>query len=56
MTVISTEINAQKNLFHDFTICDELNKVCLLQICTTNQNVQSVDGILHANTESGFAF
>ncbi len=47
---------SQSNLFHDFTICDELNKVCVPQNSTANQDVQSAGGILQADTEPDFAF
>lgn len=47
---------SQSNLFRDFTICDELNKVRVPQNSTTNQNIQSVGGILQADTEPDFAF
>ena len=55
MMEINNEKKSQSNLFQDFTICDEWNKVWLLQNCTTTQNVQIVDRIL-ADTEPDVVF
>lgn len=41
--------DGNQNLFHKPTFCNQLNKVCLKQNCTTNQNVQNIPGIFHVD-------